>query len=71
MDSLYFHVFEAKIYHAKGSNDFSIWLEQSLGETQLAKQIARLDPYTYTLEGLRAKIIALGKARLEKISHST
>lgn len=62
IDSLYFHMFEARIYHVKGTNDFSLWLETSLGETELAKKIARLDPYTYTLEGLRAKIIGLVKS---------
>lgn len=59
INSLYFHMFEAKIYHAKGTNDFSLWLETSVGQSDLARKIARLDPYTYTLEGLRKKIIEL------------
>jgi hypothetical protein len=65
-DSIYFHMFEARLYRGKGTNDFSIWCQQALGETELAKQISRLDSYTYTLEGLRGKIIALGRARLKK-----
>lgn len=57
--SIYFHMFEARLRLEKGTNDFSVWVEQALGETELAKKIARLDPYTYTMEGLREKIIQL------------
>jgi len=57
-------MFEARIYHAKGTNDFSLWLENSLGKSELAKKIGRLDPYTYAMEGLRAKIIGLVKSCL-------
>ena len=69
IESLYFHMFDTRIYHARGGNDFSLWLEHSLGETELAKQIARLDPYTYTLESLRTKIIMLVRERLKKVAH--
>src|SRR3989338_66211 len=55
--SLYFHMFEARLRLEKGANDFSLWFETALGEKDLAKKISRLDPYTYTGEGLRAKII--------------
>ncbi|MFB0526756.1 MAG: DUF5752 family protein [bacterium] len=30
-----------------------------LGEKELAQDIARLDPYTYTMEGLRGKLCRL------------
>lgn len=63
--SLYFHMFEAKLRLEKGSNDFSVWLE-ALGEKQLASKIARMDPYTQTMEGLREKIIQLIEVRLNK-----
>lgn len=62
--SLYFHIFEAKLRLQRGLNDFSIWLEDSLEEKELAEEIARLDPYTYTLETLRAKLIELAEERL-------
>lgn len=65
-DSIYFHMFEARLRLGKGTNDFSSWLGQELGEQDLAKQITRMDPYTYTIESLRRKIVALGKARLKK-----
>ena len=55
--SIYYHMFEAKLRLEKGVNDFSLWLETSLGMPDLAKKIARLDPYTHTIEGLREKIL--------------
>ncbi|MGH2567428.1 MAG: DUF5752 family protein [Bacteroidota bacterium] len=50
--SLYYHIFEAKLRLEKGENDFSRWF-RDLGKTELADKVARLDPYTHTLEGLR------------------
>jgi len=64
--SLYYHMFESKLRLEKGKNDFSLWLETVLGETELAKKIERLDPYTHTMEGLRERIIRLIENRLAK-----
>lgn len=41
-----------------------------MGETKLAKQVERLDPYTQTLEGLRSKILGLAQSRLEELSRA-
>ena len=65
VNSIYFHMFEARIRLEKGTNDFSFWLE-GLGEKELAQKIARLDPYTHTMEGLRGKVIQLAESRLAK-----
>ncbi|PIQ86948.1 MAG: hypothetical protein COV74_02685 [Candidatus Omnitrophica bacterium CG11_big_fil_rev_8_21_14_0_20_45_26] len=62
--SIYFHMFEARLRMAKGTNDFSYWLETAAWEGELAKQIARLDPYTFTMESLRKKIIELIEKRI-------
>ena len=61
--SLYFHIFEARLRLKKHDNDFSCWL-RDLGYKELADKLSKLDPYTYTLEGLRKKIINLVKAYL-------
>jgi hypothetical protein len=58
INSIYFHVFEARLRLERGENDFSNWLE-SIGKNELAHEISRLDPYTITLEGLRRKICGL------------
>jgi hypothetical protein len=58
INSLYFHMFEARLRLGQDTNDFSRWLS-SLGYVSIARGIARLDPYTITLEGLRQKIVAM------------
>jgi len=58
INTLYYHIFEAKLRLEKGENDFSRWF-RDLGKPELADRVARLDPYTYTLEGLRNKLIQL------------
>jgi hypothetical protein len=56
IDSIYFHMFEARLRLERGENDFSNWFE-GVGQPQLAREISRLDPYTITLEGLRRTLI--------------
>jgi hypothetical protein len=57
--SIYFHMFEAKLRLEKGENDFSRWIEDMLGEKELAREIAKFDPYTFTMEGLRGNLCRL------------
>lgn len=59
IDSIYFHIFEARLRLEKGTNDFSYWIETSIGDKELAAKISKLDPYTYTLEDLRKNVIKL------------
>lgn len=63
--SLFYHVFESKLRLGQGLNDFSAWLEKQLGEQELAASVARVNPYTYTLGGLRTYLIHLLEKRLE------
>jgi small-conductance mechanosensitive channel len=65
LGSIFFHVFESRLRLEKGLNDFSIWIRDSLDEADLAEEIARLDPYTYTLEGLRLALIRLIEKRIK------
>ena len=60
VSSIYYHVFDAKLRLGHGENDFSRWFRDR-GKIALADAVARLDPYTYTLEGLRTKIITLAE----------
>jgi len=59
IDSIYFHIFEARLRLEKKTNDFSNWIENSVGNRELALSIARLDPYVYTMEDLRRTITDL------------
>jgi len=63
IDSIYFHIFESRLRLEKSTNDFSNWIENEIGDKQLADKIAGLDPYTYTLEDLRKMIISIIKKR--------
>ena len=65
IDSIYFHVFEARLRLEKKTNDFSYWIETSLGDSPLAQKIAQIDPYTRTMEDLRKTIIRLAEYRLD------
>ncbi|HEX7320997.1 MAG TPA: DUF5752 family protein [bacterium] len=58
VDSLYYHMFEARLRLGKGGNDFARWCD-SINEKTLAAQLRKLDPYTCTLETLRARILYL------------
>jgi hypothetical protein len=58
-NSLYYHFFTAKLRLERGTNDFSHWLDTSVGEPELAQTIAQLDPYMYTLEELRTVLTAM------------
>ncbi len=64
--SLAHHFFDAQLRLEVGENDFSEWLSKGLHEEELARRIARLDPYTYTLDGLRKKLVRLVQQRLAK-----
>ncbi len=58
IDSLYYHIYDAKLRLGSGENDFSRWFK-GLGKPVLAEEVTRLDPYTYTLEGLRKRLMVL------------
>jgi hypothetical protein len=64
-DSIYFHIFEARLRLKRLDNDFSNWIETSIGDKEIAGKISGLDPYTHTLEDLRKTIIKIIE---EKIS---
>jgi len=66
IDSIYFHIFEARLRLGRKTNDFSNWIEASLGNKELANKILKLDPYTYTLEDLRKTIIRIIEKSLKK-----
>ena len=64
IDSIYFHIFEARLRLEKSTNDFAFWIENSLGDKKLANNISSFDPYTSTLEDLRNKIIQMVERKI-------
>ena len=65
-NSIYFHMFEARLRLERESNDFSNWIETSIGDAKLAKEITKLDPYTYALDDLRKTIIKIVGKRISQ-----
>ncbi len=57
--SLYHHLFESRMKPGIKANDFSDWLSDQLGLASLAEQIARLDPFLFTLEEIRGRILGM------------
>ena len=58
INSLYYHMFDARMRPELGHNDFSVWI-RDIGYPDLAEKIHSLDPYSRTLEGLRRAVIRL------------
>ncbi len=68
VSSLYLHVFEARLRPPYGVDDFSHWFKTNFNDELVGKEISRLDPYSYTLESLRQRIIRIIEQRLPEVS---
>jgi len=70
VSSLYLHVFEACLRPPYGVDDFSHWFKINFNDEIIGKEISRLDPYSYTLESLRQRIIRIIEHRLAEVSRA-
>jgi hypothetical protein len=57
--SFYFHFISSRLRLHLRTNDFSLWLANSLGLEALAASVNRIDIYTNTLDTARAKLLRL------------
>lgn len=57
--SFYFHFISSRLRLHLRTNDFSVWLENSLGLEALANKVNRIDVYTNTLDGARGHLVRL------------
>lgn len=57
--SVYYHVFDAMARKTKRRNELAGWLEDGLGDRELAARFAAVNPYVRSLEGLRAHLVQL------------
>ena len=64
--AIYFHMVEARARLGRRAGDFAEWLRSSLGRPELAERIERLDTYMTSLERVRARVLSLVDAELEK-----
>ena len=54
--SVYYHFYEARIRLGEGVDDFSRWIEVSLGRKRLAESIRMIDPFMHSIEKIRGHI---------------
>jgi hypothetical protein len=57
--SIYYHFFEARIRVSEGTtgkDDFSRWIEDTLGKVDLAIRLRAIDPFMHSLEDIRVLI---------------
>jgi len=57
--SIAYHLFESRLRNGGQENDFSRWLEGELGARELAAAVRGLDPYSYTADGLRHRLVGM------------
>jgi hypothetical protein len=57
--SIFFHLFETR-FDGTGhrDNDFAEWIRCALGEHEVARRVANIDPYMCSLEGARRRLLA-------------
>jgi hypothetical protein len=55
--TVHFHFVAARLREPLTVNDFSFWIEESLGLKELADSIDQIDIYTNTLEGVRTRLL--------------
>lgn len=53
--SIYYHFYEARV--RLGADDFSEWLDNSLGKKELAARVRTIDPFMHSTEGIREHIV--------------
>lgn len=63
--SIYHHFLAARLRIGRATNDFSVWLEESLGEAAVARAIERIDPWVGTLEDSREEILRIVGSALQ------
>jgi len=66
--AIYFHMVEARARLGRRSGDFAEWLRISLRLADLAERIERVDTYMTSLERVRARVLGIVDAELERES---
>lgn len=60
LNSIYFHMFEARLRLHRADNDFTLWLKD-MGEQRKAEEISKLNIYYMNLSEIREEIIKILK----------
>lgn len=62
--AIYYHFFQSGVRRERWEP--VRWMAEELGESELAEQIRRINPYVSSLDGLRARMLALCDAALRE-----
>lgn len=54
---IYYHFYESRVRLGGWVDDFSFWIEHSLGIKKLAEKIRTIDPFMHSIENIREHII--------------
>lgn len=55
--SIYYHFYDSRVRLGEGTvDDFSRWIEHSLGRKNIADQIREIDPFMHSIESIRSHI---------------
>jgi hypothetical protein len=65
VSAIYLHALDARSRRGVPGGQFAEWLDESLGLTELAERVARLNPYLGGLERIRVMTLALVDAELQ------
>jgi hypothetical protein len=57
--SIYYHLFETRFAESHRESDFAAWFERSLGMPELAARLQEVDPYMFSLEEARARLLRI------------
>lgn len=63
---IYYHFYEARTRLGSGIDDFSFWIEQTLGKALLAERIRAIDPFMHDIEGIRLHILELVREEVSR-----
>lgn len=53
---IYYHFIEARMRLGSGKDDFSSWMGEALGKSDLASKVRSIDPFMHSLEDIRRRI---------------
>ncbi len=58
--AIYYHFYAARIRgNGRRAGDFTVWVERGLGMPELAQQLWTVDPYIFSLEQLRERLVEM------------
>ncbi len=57
--AIYYHFYAARVRGNGRAGDFVVWVERELQMPELAQQLRTIDPYTFSLEQLRDRLVEI------------